>query len=198
MGSGSCSVYGSFTTVPPGTAAARAAAPSTCSLNGSSSAGSREPERAAEVAVVHALQDARQLPVGERDVERQLRDVAAADRVHTGRPDRRGRGSPSAVVAEPVHADASSSGPGPVHLQQTEVGQRVAERADLPVEHGTDRRRRRRRCSCRGGSRRARSWPGPARGCAATGRRGRGRRPATSRVFWSFHWPYQRFSWRAM
>ena len=36
----------------------------------------------------------------------------------------------------PVHADVASSGPGPVHLQQPEVGERIAERADLPVEHG--------------------------------------------------------------
>ena len=42
------------------------------------------------------------------------------------------------VVAEPVHADGSSPRPGPVDHQQPDVGQRVAERADLPVEHRDD------------------------------------------------------------
>ena len=56
------------------------------------------------------------------------------------------------------------AGTGPVHLQQPDVGERVAERADLPVEHGDDVAVGRRPCSCRAGSRRGRSWPGPARG----------------------------------
>ena len=54
-----------------------AAAPSTCSLNGSSSAASLLAERAAEVAGVDAFEDAGELPVGERDVEVELADVAA-------------------------------------------------------------------------------------------------------------------------
>ena len=41
-------------------------------------------------------------------------------------------------MAEPVQRGRLVAGTGPVHLQHPDVGQRIAERADLPVEHGED------------------------------------------------------------
>ena len=85
----------------------------------------------------HALQDDGQLPGGEGHVHVQLGQVATRPgRVGLGDGgaageaghDRRGRAQGEGLVA----------GLGPVHQQQADVGQRVAEGAQLPVEHGQD------------------------------------------------------------
>ena len=126
---------------------------------------------AADVAGVDAFDDAGQLPVAERDVEVDGRQVAARTPRRSARAARRGAGSPSSAVAPPTGGRRGVAGVAPVDQQQPDVGERVAERADLPVEHGDDARRRRRPCSCRAGSRRGRSWPAPASGIARWQRR---------------------------
>ncbi len=114
-----------------------AAACSTWSLNGREFLGRAIAEGAAEVPRVHALDDAGQLPEGERHVEVELRDVATGhlgvalgELVSVPEPGRRRRraapGAGGVVRAVPVH------------LQEPDVGERIAERADLPVEHGDD------------------------------------------------------------
>ena len=89
------------------------------------------------VAGDHALQDDGELPGGEGHVEVEPGQVATrAGRVGLGDGgaageaghDRRGRAQGEGLVA----------GLGPVHQQQADVGQRVAEGAQLPVEHGQD------------------------------------------------------------
>ena len=90
---------------------------------------------------------------------------------------------------------------GPVDHQQPEVGQRVAQGADLPVEDGPDacRRRPAPRCPC--GSRRARRRCAAAWGCAGPARRStRSTRPpwsTPSTCIWSYC-PRQRLSCRSM
>src|SRR5829696_9358997 len=92
-------------------------------------------ERPSEVPRVHTLEHAGQLPEPESHVEVERRDVptrhlgvARRHPVPVPEPGRRRRPPrPRALVIV---------GAGPVHLEQADVGQWVAERADLPVEHG--------------------------------------------------------------
>src|ERR1051325_3278256 len=98
-------------------------------------------ECAAEIARVHALDDARALPHRERDVEIDLREIAAGALREalenlvavwkTGRKRRRTRRPGNRV---------GRLRPGGEHV--TEVGERVAERTDLPVENRTELPRR--------------------------------------------------------
>ena len=65
----------------------------------------------AEVARVHAFEDARQLPVRERHVEVELLDVCAPTPRRSARPARRDPRIRALSVALPVQADAASPGP---------------------------------------------------------------------------------------
>ena len=92
-------------------------------------------ERAAEVPRVHAFEDARQLPVREGDIEVEVRDVAAGHlRVPLG--DASPRPEPGFGGRAGAPGTGRIVGARPVDGQQPDVGERVAERADLPVEHG--------------------------------------------------------------
>src|SRR4051794_31363944 len=93
------------------------------------------PERAAEVAGIDAFEDACQLPEGERDVEVEVAEIDAGDlavalgeiaSIEESRNRARRAGPRTRIVCRA----------GPVHHQHAEVGEAVAERADLPVEHG--------------------------------------------------------------
>ena len=94
-------------------------------------------------------------------------------------------------------------GLGPVDEQEPDVGERVAERADLPVEDRAHAARRRRARCCRAGSRRAR--PTRAAGAGIVARPGRSPTASTSPP-WSTpprrricsYWARQRRSWRSM
>ena len=87
-----------------------------------------------DVAGVHALQDARQLPVSEGQVELQVAQIPTGRRLvavlqvgsrwKTGHE--RGGVTEGRVLA----------GLGPVHEQLAQIGERVSQRAQLPVEYG--------------------------------------------------------------
>ena len=135
---------------------------------------------AGRVAGEHALEDDRQLPVAERDVEVELGEVAAGALGVARRAARRGR-EPGRGRRRVEQRDQVVARLRPVDHQQADVGERVAERAQLPVDDRGDLAAAARGSCCRGGSRRGRSWPGPARGCGRRGGRGR-RRPAAARA----------------
>src|SRR5579875_1564277 len=128
----------------------RSRVPATQALGGGPGLRPEQPDRVRVAAVVeavpshgpgnvtgvHALQDARQLPVCERHVEVQLlegparrRRVAFGDLLAGVEPLRRGGG----VLQRRLLARL-----GPVHEQLAHVGQHVTERAELPVEDGGD------------------------------------------------------------
>ena len=148
------------------------------------------------VAGVDALEDDRQLPVAEGDEEVELGEVAAGALGVAGRSSSRS-GKPGARVAGWPSGDRLLAGLGPVDHQQADVGERVAEGAELPVDDrghlalggedhvveavvAVDDRRR-----ALLGDRAPRAARGPRRSAGS------------SRVFDFSHWPCQRCSWRA-
>jgi hypothetical protein len=97
----------------------------------------RPPARSADIAPVDALKNARELPVAERDVEAQLGEIAArtvgialGERRRRGKAWRPSRGSDD--LADRVALLR------PVDGKEAEVGERIAQGADLPVEHRDD------------------------------------------------------------
>ena len=94
--------------------------------------------RAADVAGVDALEDAGQLPVAEGDVEVEALEVASRRR-RVARPHLGPAGESRHRRGGDPEQGRLVAGIGPVHHQQPDVGERVAEGADLPVEHGPHR-----------------------------------------------------------
>ena len=90
--------------------------------------------RATDVARVHALDDARELPVPERDVVVDLAEVAVA-LLRVPVDDLLARQEPLLRRRRGQQHRVRVVGLGPIDHQQPHVGERVAERADLPVEH---------------------------------------------------------------
>ncbi len=110
----------------------------TCSPKKSKSAGvAAVAHGAADVAGVDALDDAGQLPVAEGHVVVDGRQVAARRPRRSARAARAGAGSRRAGGAAAGDRRRRRR-VGPVDHQQADVGERVAEGADLPVEHGDD------------------------------------------------------------
>ena len=157
--------------------AAWTAAPSTWTLERLELGEVAVAERAAEVAGVHALEDAGQLPVAEGDVEVELGEVAARHLgVALGQLRRGSRTRGASSTRRPRRSAgrrARSSTPAAARRRRAD---RRACRS--PSRARRRRRRRRRRSCCRAGSRRGRSSPGPARAPARRARRGPRRRAA--------------------
>ena len=112
-----------------------------------------------DVAGVHAFDDARQLPVPERDVEVDVRQVATRGLRRSARATRPSSGSPRREVGDvagrpsSVVRDRSSR---PAAGRRRRAGRRACRSPSRAPPRSC---RRRRACSCRAGSRRARSWP---------------------------------------
>jgi len=92
-------------------------------------------ERATEVSGVDAFDDAGEFPVGEGNVEVELGQITTADlaiplRQLIAVPKARNRGCAS------FPGRANIIGSGPIDHQQAEIGQGIAQGADLPVEDG--------------------------------------------------------------
>ena len=136
--------------------------------------------RAGGEAGAHAVHDAGEAPHARTRRSRGATatsrpDVAAYRSISSARD-----GNPGIAVTLTVSSERRGMlGVVPVHDERAEIGERVAERAQLPVEHRARLVRRGRSSCCRGGSRRARSSPGPAAGSERPAPRGW--RPARSR-----------------
>ena len=148
---------------------------------------------AGQEALVHVLAEDRGLPVAERLVPGEVLDrPAAAAGVargelgpggEAGRP-RDGRERDDALAGRRVAVDVGRD-------QVAEVGERVADGGELPVEDRGDPAGRvvPRRAGCRPGSRRGRSSPGPTRARCRPGARPTSATSGRSRVRLTSHRP---------
>ena len=142
-------------------AAARDASVARRATAGCSRLRGRAVRRVVEPAAVDALDDDRDLPVRERDPEAERgriaprgSDVRARELLRAREAGQRGDGLGEQGVRSRCAAAAISR---PVGDHQPDVGQRVADRAELPVEDGPHVPVSCRRARCRGGSRRGRA-----------------------------------------
>ena len=152
-----------------------------------------------------------QLERAERDVPRQRVQVqAGAPRRRPGRsrPGAGSRAAGSGWTGAGRPARSARRRPGASRRTAAQVGQRVAEGGQLPVQHRADRcpGRRRRRGSCRCGSRRAprcgAGWPGCPRRARSASRVSSAAvpgsvPPASACCCAASHWVPHRRTWRA-